>query len=239
MTSGVTRCDPLTSTLGTVQHIPPMARLGLLVALLVVAVSSLLLWSPQRLLSPESGLGGGVWAPLVFLVLFAISTLAFFPKPVLNAAAGALFGIPEGLALAVAGTTLGALLAFGLGRGLGRDAVRPLLKKKFVAAMDRRLTDQGFRSVLLLRIVPGMPFQAVNFAAAFSGVRLSAFTAATAVGVLPGTAAYVVAGATASSPTSPTFMISTAVMVAMTAATLVSLRRSRHRECIPKAAETV
>lgn len=196
--------------------------------LLASAAGSLLLWSPRQLLTQGiASADSAIWAAPAFIAVFALATLAFFPKPVLNAAAGVLFGIPEGLALAVAGTTLGAVLAFSLGRSLGRDALRPLLKKKVLAALDRRLTDQGFRSMLLLRIVPGIPFQAVNFAAAFSGMRLWPFTAATAVGVLPGTAAYVVAGASASSPTSPAFLISTAAMVAMTALTLISLRRAR------------
>ncbi|MEU0715727.1 TVP38/TMEM64 family protein [Streptomyces lavendulocolor] len=199
-----------------------------MITLLVGAASSLLLWSPQRLLS--QGLASGpleAWAAPAFVGVFALATIAFFPKPVLNTAAGVLFGVAEGLALAVAGTTLGAVLAFILGRSLGRDALQPLVKKKVLVALNRRLTDQGFRSVLLLRIVPGIPFQAVNFAAAFSGVRLWPFTAATAIGVLPGTAAYVTAGASASSPTSPAFLVSSAAMLTMTALTLVSLRRAR------------
>ncbi|MEU0042734.1 TVP38/TMEM64 family protein [Streptomyces werraensis] len=220
-------------------RIHPLARLALLVALLAAAASSLLLWSPRQVLyqgfapgSPE------IWAAPAFVVVFALATLAFFPKPVLNVAAGVLFGV-EGLVLAAAGTTLGAVLAFILGRSLGREALQPLLKKKILAALDRSLTDQGFRSVLLLRIVPGIPFQAVNFAAAFSGIRLWSFTAATAVGVLPGTAAYVIAGASASSPTSPAFLISTAVMIAMTALTLVSLRRARRTRISQNAVKPV
>ncbi|WP_051722536.1 TVP38/TMEM64 family protein [Streptomyces albus] len=207
--------------------IPPLVRLAFLVTLLAAAASSLFVWSPRELLLQGFSSGPlSAWAAPAFVVVFALATLAFFPKPVLNAAAGVLFGVPQGLLLAVAGTTLGAALAFGLGRGLGRDALRPLLKKRVLAALDRRLTDQGFGSMLLLRLVPGMPFQAVNFAAAFSGMRLWPFTAATAAGVLPGTAAYVTAGASASSPTSPAFLVSTAVMIALTAVTLVSLRRA-------------
>ncbi|MDT9691902.1 TVP38/TMEM64 family protein [Streptomyces sp. P9(2023)] len=206
----------------------PSVRLGLLVAILAAAAGSLLLWSPQRVLT--QGLDSEIppaWAGLAFVLVFAIGTLAFFPKPVLNVAAGVLFGAPEGLVLAVAGTTLGAVLAFALGRGLGREALQPFLKGKVLSALDRRLTQQGFRSVFLLRVVPGVPFPAVNFAAAFSGVRLRSFAAATALGVLPGTAAYVVAGASASSPTSPAFLISVGVMVALTALTGVSMWRSR------------
>ncbi|MFZ3495863.1 TVP38/TMEM64 family protein [Streptomyces sp. 5.8] len=207
--------------------IPPLARLALLVTLLAAAAGSLLLWSPRELLAQEGIAGASeFWAAPAFVLVFALGTLAFFPKPVLNAAAGALFGITEGLMLAVVGTTLGALLAFSLGRTLGRDALQPLLKKKILATLDHRLTDQGFRSVFLLRIVPGIPFPAVNFAAAFSGVRTWPFSAATALGVLPATAAYVIAGSSASSPTSPAFLISTVVLIAMTALTFISLRRA-------------
>jgi uncharacterized membrane protein YdjX (TVP38/TMEM64 family) len=218
----------------------PRARLALLMALLVAAACSLLVWNPERLLSQGfTSVVPGIWAGPAFAVVFALSTLAFFPKPVLNIAAGALFGIPEGLALAVIGTTLGAVLAFGLGRSLGREALQPLLKRKILAALDRRLTDQGFVSVLLLRIVPGVPFQGVNFAAAFSGVRPGTFTAATALGVLPGTAAYVIAGATASSPASPAFLLSIAAIVAMMVLTLAIARRARGKATPPKAVEPV
>lgn len=212
----------------------PSIRLGLLLVVLAAAAGSLFLWSPQRVLS--EGFTSDefpVWAGLGFVLVFAVGTLAFFPKPVLNVAAGVLFGAPEGAILAVAGTTLGAVLAFALGRGLGREALRPFLKGRMLAALDRRLTRQGFRTVFLLRVVPGVPFPAVNFAAAFSGVPLRSFAGATALGVLPGTAAYVVAGASASSPTSPAFLISVGVMVALTALTLVSMWRSRRSVTAP------
>ena len=215
----------------------PAVRLALLVLVLAAAAGSLLLWNPRRFLS--QGLLASdvpaVWAGLGFVLVFAVGTLAFFPKPVLNIAAGVVFGIPAGLVLAVAGTTLGAVLAFALGRGLGREALQPFLKGKVLGELDRRLTEQGFRSVFLLRVLPGVPFQAVNFAAAFSGVRLRSFAAATALGVLPGTAAYVVAGSSASSPTSPAFLISAGAMIALAVLTLGSMWRSRRGVTAPTA----
>ncbi|HCA84470.1 MAG TPA: hypothetical protein DEQ61_02560, partial [Streptomyces sp.] len=204
------------------------------------AACSLFFWSPQRMLSNDfrSVVPAFLTVP-AFAGVFALSTLAFFPKPVLNAAAGALFGISEGLALAVAGTTLGAVLAFGLGRGLGRDALKPLLTRKIIHSLDRRLTEHGFSSVLLLRLVPGVPFQGVNFAAALSGMRLWPYAIATALGVLPGTAAYVIAGASASSPTSPAFLLSAAAIVVMMVLTLAALRRARRTAVPPSAGEWV
>ncbi|MCX5302792.1 TVP38/TMEM64 family protein [Streptomyces sp. NBC_00160] len=221
-------------------RIPSLVRLLLLGVVLAAAGGSLLLWNPQRLLSDGfTSSVPGVWAAPAFVAVFALGTLAFFPKPVLNVAAGVLFGVPAGLALAVAGTTLGAVLAFALGRSLGREALQPRLKGKVLAALDRRLTQQGFRSMLLLRLVPGVPFQAINLAAAFSGVRLWPYTAATALGVLPGTAAFVTAGASASSPTSPAFLISAAVMVALTLVTFVSMRRVQTAAVLAPVGEAV
>ncbi|WP_035795042.1 TVP38/TMEM64 family protein [Kitasatospora mediocidica] len=203
----------------------PWARLALLALILAAAAASVALWDPRH---PAAAVPGA-WRAPAFAALFALGTLAFVPKPALNVAAGVLFGVERGLALAVLGSTLGAALAFGLGRGLGREAVRPLLRGKVLTALDRRLTEQGFRSVLLLRLIPGVPFQAANLGAAFSGVGLRPFLAGTALGVLPGTAAYVVAGSAAGSPGSPAFLASTAVIVLMGLLSLAALWRSRRK----------
>ncbi|MER5867590.1 TVP38/TMEM64 family protein [Kitasatospora sp. NPDC002040] len=200
----------------------PWFRLGALLAVLGAAAGSLLLWSPTELLRE------GVPAP-VFLLVYALATLAFVPKPALNGAAGLVLGTALGVPVAVAATTLGALLAFWLGRALGRDAVRPLLRGKVASALDRRLSEQGFRSMLLVRVIPGVPFQAANYAAAFSGVRTLPYTAATALGVAPGTAAYVIAGANADDPGSPAFLISAALIVIMCLFTLVAGWRAWRR----------
>ncbi|GAA4987518.1 TVP38/TMEM64 family protein [Kitasatospora paranensis] len=208
----------------------PRRRLALLLLLLVAAAGSLLFWSPTAVLAGAAG----PWRLPVALAVYALGTVAFVPKPALNAAAGLLLGVTVGLPVALAGTVLGAAAAFALGRTLARDALRPLLRAKAAAAVDRRLTEQGFRSVLLLRLIPGVPFQAANYACALSGVRAAPFLGATALGVLPGTAAYVVAGASASSPTSPAFLVSSAVVVALAAASLVSLWRARAAVATPR-----
>jgi uncharacterized membrane protein YdjX (TVP38/TMEM64 family) len=107
-----------------------------------------------------------------------------------------------GLALAAAGAALGALLGFLTGRLLGRNALRPVLRSAAVAPLERRLSERPFTSVLMLRLLPVMPFVVVNLGAAFSRMRWQPFAVATLVGTLPGNAAYVLAGATAFDPTS-------------------------------------
>src|SRR5690606_13611634 len=109
-----------------------------------------------------------------------------------------------------AGTVLGAGLAFCLGRALGQDALRPLLRGRWLKAADRQLSRHGFRSMLATRLFPGVPFAAANYCAAVSRMGLLPFLLATALGSIPNTAAYAVAGARASTPTSPAFLIALA-----------------------------
>jgi uncharacterized membrane protein YdjX (TVP38/TMEM64 family) len=179
-----------------------------LLALLAAGVAGAVLLEPQRLLTRGWPLGSsGVAAVVVFAVAYGFATVAFVPRPLLNAAAGALYGIHAGLPAAVGGTVLGAGLAFLLGRFLGRDALRPLLRGRLLLSADRQLSLHGFRSTLALRLFPGVPFAAANYAAAISRVRLLPFLVATGVGSAANTAAYVVAGSRAASPTSPAFLL--------------------------------
>lgn len=186
----------------------PWSRLSLLVALLAAAGTCVLLFEPQRLLSDgwPAQLGGAA-AVLVFAVAYGLCTTAFVPRPLLNLAAGALFGSQAGLAAALAGTVLGSGIAFGLGRMLGQDALRPLLRGRWLKAADGQLSRHGFRSMLAARLFPGVPFAAANYCASVSRMGWLPFLLATGLGSIPNTAAYVIAGARASTPTSPVFLV--------------------------------
>ncbi|MFI9566862.1 TVP38/TMEM64 family protein [Streptomyces rishiriensis] len=186
----------------------PWSRLALLVVLLAAAAASVLLFEPQKLLAggwpPQLG---GASAAALFAMAYGLCTVAFVPRPLLNLAAGALFGSQWGAGAALAGTVLGAGIAFGLGRVLGQDALRPLLRGRLLKAADGQLSRHGLRSMLAARLFPGVPFWAANYCAAVSRMTWSSFLVATALGSIPNTAAYVVAGARASSPTSLAFLI--------------------------------
>nr|WP_206324176.1 TVP38/TMEM64 family protein [Streptomyces sp. HNM0574] len=187
----------------------PWARLVLLVVLLGAAAVCMLVYEPQELLT--SGFPGhlsGGEAVVLFGGAYGVFTAAFVPRPVLNIAAGAVFGAQAGTASALAGTVLGASLAMALGRLLGQDALRPLLRARWLALADRQLSRHGFRSTLVLRLMPGVPFAASNYAAGVSRIRWPGFLTATTLGSVPNTAAYVVAGSSARSPTSPVFLAS-------------------------------
>lgn len=203
----------------------------MLVLLLAAAGAAVLAWHPQRLMTAhgwQPHASGGT-AVLLFAVAYGLCTVAFVPRPLLNAAAGALYGIHAGLPAAIGGTVLGAGLAFLLGRFLGRDAVRPLLRGRVALSLDRQLSRHGFRSTLALRLFPGVPFAAANYAAAVSHIRLLPFLAATAAGSAANTAAYVVAGSRAASPTSPVFLLAMGFLGVTAVAAAVVARGARAR----------
>ncbi|UXY34556.1 TVP38/TMEM64 family protein [Streptomyces albidocamelliae] len=208
----------------------PYARLSLLCVLLAAAAACVLLFEPQRLLTqgwpPQLG---GAAAAVVFGAAYGLCTVAFVPRPLLNLAAGALFGSQVGLTTALAGTVLGAGVAFGLGRVLGQDALRPLLRGRWLKAADGQLSRHGFRSMMVARLFPGVPFWVANYCASVSRMGWLSFLLATALGSIPNTAAYAVAGARASSPTSPAFLIAMAcIAVPALVGTAVAWRK-RHQ----------
>ncbi|MFJ3927566.1 TVP38/TMEM64 family protein [Streptomyces sp. NPDC090022] len=214
----------------------PWTRLSLLVVLLVAAGGCVLLYEPQRLLSQgwTPGIPAGL-AAVLYALVYGLCTAALVPRPLLNLGAGALFGTALGLPAALAGTVLGAGIAFGLGRALGQDALRPLLKgRRWLEAADGQLSRHGFRSMLAVRIFPGVPFQVANYCAAVSRCRPLPFLLATALGTIPNTAAYVVAGANAASPTSPVFLVSFGFIALslLLAGTVAWRKRHRVRESL-------
>lgn len=226
--------DPVTRPPGSLAPrcsralLSPRSRLSLLAVLLLAAATLVLLYEPQRLLAegwPARSSGAG--AVVLFGLAYGVCTAAFVPRPILNLAAGALFGTQAGLVAALAGTVLGAGIAFTLGRLLGQDAVRPLLRGRLLTAADGQLSRHGFRSMLAIRLFPGVPFAAANYCAAVSRMGYAPFLLATGIGSIPNTAAYVVAGSQAGSPSSPAFLISMGFIVVsgLAAATVAWCKR--------------
>jgi uncharacterized membrane protein YdjX (TVP38/TMEM64 family) len=144
----------------------------------------------------------GVWAPMLFVLLSGAVTVTPVPRTVFTVAAGVLFGSVVGVALAVAGTTLAATAAFWLVRTVGSGFVDRHAHRGPVTWVRARLHHRGLLAVLSLRLIPMVPFAALNYAAGLSGVRFRPYVAGTVLGILPGTVAVVVLGdaATGGSP---------------------------------------
>jgi uncharacterized membrane protein YdjX (TVP38/TMEM64 family) len=145
-------------------------------------------------------------APLAFGLLYAALVVAAVPGAPLTLACGFTFGLVEGSAIALLGANLGANGAFLLARLLGRELVTRLLGAR-VAAVEERLREGGPAVIVTLRLIPFVPFVAINFVAGIvPGVRWRDYAFGTAVGIIPGTVAYTALGEFPD-PTRPEFWI--------------------------------
>jgi len=136
----------------------------------------------------------GSWGPIMFVFGYVIATVALVPGSLLTLAAGALFGIGRGTALAFLSATLGAALAFLISRHVVRGEVeRRLAADPRFLAVDHAISQHGRTIVLLLRLSPIFPFNLLNYALGLTRVRFLDFVIAS-IGMLPGTLLYVYYG---------------------------------------------
>lgn len=206
-----------------------LLRTGVLILILGAAITAALVVGLPDVASLRANIAAaGPAAPAVFVLVYAVVTLAPVPKNVLSAVAGLLFGLVAGIALVFVAAMLGALMAFWLGRILGRGAVERFTGAR-VARVDELLSRRGVMAVIGVRLIPVVPFTLINYTAGLTGVRLRDYTVGTAVGILPGTVAYVTLGTYGSEPVSWPFAVSAAALGLLTAAGLVAARRSRAR----------
>jgi len=136
---------------------------------------------------------------VVYALGYAIIALVF-PGSVLTIGAGAIFGIVGGTIVVATGATLTATIAFLLARTVLRKRVERMTadNPKF-RAVDQAIAKEGTKIVLLVRLAAVFPFTIVNYAFGLTGIRLVPYVLTTAIGILPGTIAFVYIGAAAAS----------------------------------------
>ncbi|MGI8557323.1 MAG: TVP38/TMEM64 family protein [Solirubrobacteraceae bacterium] len=205
-------------------RIHPAARLALLGLAVAALFAAIFFSGPLSSARVRGWIGGSdPGAAALFVALSALLTVACFPGPLLAGACGLLFGAAVGTPLSILAATLGAVLAFLIARLVAGDAVARLGGDR-LQGLSRWVGERGFVSILYARILPGVPYTAVNYAAGLSPVRLRAFTAATAIGVAPRAFAYTALGGSLGNLGSPEAIVAVGVLVVMAVGGLLFAR---------------
>ncbi len=134
----------------------------------------------------------GIWAPIVFVVAYTIRPLILFPASILSLAAGLAFGAWEGFIYIILGALGGATVAYYAANFLGAKLVRKPSPR--MLKIRKKMEENGFIYVLLLRLVPFLNFDLISYLAGMGKVRYIPFITATAIGILPGAFGYVFLG---------------------------------------------
>ena len=129
--------------------------------------------------------GAGLWAPVVFMMIYAVGVCLFVPGTLLTGLGAAIFGAYWGFLYVWIGAMIGAGAAFFIGRTLGRDFAASLVGDK-LKKYDDAIERNGFATVLYLRLVY-FPFTPMNFGMGLTKVRFWDYIAGTGVGIIVGT----------------------------------------------------
>ncbi len=181
----------------------PKVLLGIVAACVVVLVLVLTGWGAflwevfsdrervQRVLD-----GAGTLAPLLYVgFLIVQAVIAPLPAPALAIAGGYGFGVVEGFFLTWAGSLAGGVISFGISRRFGRRYVAGSAR---AVRLDRFVEEHGAVLIFVLRLIPLVSFDAISYAAGLSSIRFRGFLLATALGMMPGTFAFVYLGGSGS-----------------------------------------
>ena len=135
----------------------------------------------------------GFLAPLLFMLLYALATVSFFPGSVLTLIGGALFGPVLGTFYNLTGATLGAALAFLVARYLASDWVEKKTTGRAKTLMNG-VEAEGWRFVAFVRLVPLFPFNLLNYLLGLTRIPFIQYVIASYVFMLPGAIAYTYLG---------------------------------------------
>ena len=127
----------------------------------------------------------GIWAPLVFILVYAVGVCLFVPGTLLTALGAAIFGPYWGFLFVWVAAMLGATGAFLIGRYLGREFAASVIGDR-LKKYDDAIEQNGFATVLYLRLVY-FPFTPMNFGMGLTKVRFGDYLWGTGLGILVGT----------------------------------------------------
>lgn len=128
-----------------------------------------------------------------FLIYVLVTAFSLPGAAIMTLAAGALFGLFQGVLIASFASSVGATLAFLASRYLLRDSIQQRFPER-LAAIDAGVKKEGAFYLFTLRLVPVFPFFLINLLMGVTALKTSTFYWVSQIGMLAGTVVYVNAG---------------------------------------------
>ncbi len=166
----------------------------------------------------------GVFAPIVYVLLYAFRPLILFPASILSLAGGLAFGPVYGTLLTIVGASAGAFISFLVARKLGAERIEQKWGSKTMK-IQSILEKNGLVVVFILRLIPLFSFDLISYSAGLSKIKTSHFMIATVLGIIPGTFAYTFLGASTVSGNKGTFLLAVVIFAVITIIPLLMRNR--------------
>lgn len=172
--------------------------LGIIVIIAALTVSTRFINFQDILTSALNWIDNlGPAAAIVFMLIYMVATVLFFPASILTLGAGVIFGVGFGSLYVFIAASIGASLAFLVGRYIARGWVEKKIEgNPRFKAIDQAVAEDGLKIVLLTRLSPVFPFNLLNYAYGLTKVTFKDYVIGT-LGILPGTIMFVYVGSLA------------------------------------------
>ena len=135
----------------------------------------------------------GIWAPVIYIVLYTIGTILILPSTPLNLSGGVIFGAWWGTVWTSVAAVIAAVVAFAFTRTIGREVIAQKLAGRW-EVMDAEIRQGGLFYMFAIRLLPIIPYGLVNFAAGLTSIRFRDYFVGTLLGTVPGILPFVMMG---------------------------------------------
>lgn len=193
-------------------NIKEKIKLSIFGFILIFSLFLLLYEEKKHVLTPNNikhvVLNYGYWAPIIFLIIYSVkSFVVFIPAGVFMLAAGLTFGAIKGGIILIIGTIISSSMGFIFARYFGKEYVQKRIDGKS-ATISNLIKSKGFLIILLLRLVPILPYDVINYASGVSKIKYKDFIFATFLGTIPACFLYAFLGENILKPFTRNFNIS-------------------------------
>lgn len=208
-----------------------VARLGLLVLTVLGSIVLLAFIGTDGVRDLLTDISESRWGIAAFILAYAVSVILLLPGTIGTLTAGAVFGFPLGGFAALAGATIGAAGGFIVSRYLGREGAQQLFGAR-LSGIDEWIGRNDFLSILVLRLMPVVPFNLLNYGSGLTSVRLGRYVLASLIGMAPATFLAVALADSADDPFGGKFIILLVLFVLMLVGSGFVARRMQSRRAM-------
>jgi uncharacterized membrane protein YdjX (TVP38/TMEM64 family) len=169
----------------------------------------------------------GLLAPVLFIVLYTLRPFVLFPSSIFAITSGLSFGFYRGCLYTYLGSLGGGLITYFAINRLGRFKKSKQWKNERYEKIRSNIEKEGFRYVLLLRLLPVLNYDLVSYLTSITNIKFKDYAAATAIGIIPGTLAYTYLGTSMTAGSKEVVWIGTTLLFVLVGIPLLFKRKMK------------
>lgn len=201
-----------------------LVRLIVLALVLIAAVVTVAIVGTDGITDLLSDAADSRLGIAAFVGVYILGVVLMVPGTIFTLASGAILGFAVGFPVALVSALVGATIAFFIAKAVGKEGMNELLGDR-TASIDDWLMENDFLSILILRLMPIVPFNGLNYASGLTAVRPTRYILASAIGIAPGAGLSSFAASRADEPGSAAFIGASIVLIVLVVGSAFAAKR--------------